>query len=286
MFRVAALCAALVFKGPAGIGHRYEIPFHPVPSPHEAGSACDLVPLILIPNVSYQAKLSESTLNVSPVGAARPRKSEWPLHEYAVFNVSGRRGVALNIPPNWTLTPAFGLHISIEKITVEPVDIGRFFALIRIADDGSNFGFADIGSDLADVNPGTASQFKHLCRSIRLFLGLFGGDLDLAERQADQQDAGAGDKRFDTCDPHHNPGPPSGVLGALSGLMCVLLALGGLVVAVLSFKRGGDALGRAIDGRRRAWVTAILYALLGWGACCCGAGAVVWWLGGGWCSHA
>src|SRR5580698_7239561 len=125
------------------------------------------------------------------------------------------------------------------------------------------------------MNPGTASQFKHLCRSIRLFLGLLGGDLDLAERQADQQDAGASDERFSSCDHHHNPRPPSGVLGALCGLMCVLLALVGLVEAVLAFKRGGNALGVVIERGGWARASLISWRLLGWRACMAGNGAIV-----------
>lgn len=74
--------------------------------------------------------------------------------------------------------------------------------------------------------------------------------------------------------------PPGGVSGVVIGLVCVLLVLGGLVVAVLTLQRSGDAVDRVLDGRRTAWAAVILWGLLGWSACAAGAGVIVWWLGG------
>jgi hypothetical protein len=110
--------------------------------------------------------------------------------------------------------------------------------------------------------------------------GFVGGNLDFSEGEINQDHAGQSDSSLNDGDPEHAFRPPSGVGGAISGLVCVLLTLGGLVVAVLGLKRAGDALGVAFERGGAAWVRVVGWGFAAWVACGLSAYSWVWWLGG------
>jgi hypothetical protein len=71
-----------------------------------------------------------------------------------------------------------------------------------------------------------------------------------------------------------------GVRGA-SGFVCVLLALVGLVIGVLGFKRGGDALGVAFERGGVSWAVGAAWGVAAYGGCLFSVLTGVWWFAGG-----
>ncbi|HEY1560619.1 MAG TPA: hypothetical protein VGF71_06995 [Caulobacteraceae bacterium] len=109
-------------------------------------------------------------------------------------------------------------------------------------------------------------------------IGFISGPLSLSQGSIDQIDADGGNGRLSYSGNKQPHRPESSVLRGLSGFASVFLCGGGLLVSVLGFKRGGDALGVAMDRGGWTWVRFLAWFPVALGGCWFFAGVVVYWI--------
>ena len=117
------------------------------------------------------------------------------------------------------------------------------------------------GNYIIDSNPWAVSRDKVFARQLNSLkgritltdhgvgpaLGFISGPLSFPQSTINEIDANGGDGRFSRARDEQQQRIESGVFGAARAGIGVLLCIGGLLISVMGFKRGGDALGVAME---------------------------------------